>query len=729
MPFLIFFITNSDKKKLLFVHFDIAVLLGNIESTMPRIGTILTIRLSKENDKLFARFPDELGQDLKVELTPLLVLRDDLDRFLKPIITEMQLTRPHTIQGRLAKLRALGEGLTQLGIDHLPESEAAWQDLSLRIHHFVITRTDSRASLQTRQSYEWGEIRRFFSNLIDDGLMPISVYLPPARKVLSSIDISPYRDRLLGQRAPETVNATAKIDKLLMTISLARTDSQYLDDVRDTLAFRRRVLFDVLTDYWITLKANLHFGRSLIESVDWPSLKNEVENIGKRSKTAEHPANPLKGRTGLSNYLAIIKYEYGGCPPGDFVLSRLDRSYECLPRDASLGPIKNWLSGLDAPPNFLGRHTRTDRHILWWWQGRISRHDVSAIAALLIMLHPSWTPNAVLHAKVTNRDGKQYLDFSDNGAIYEVDKPRAKAMKEELLDPIAYDIVSTLIDMGEALRKELRQANDPRASLLMIPWGREKVSRPSWANANRFLSGNVFSTDKSLWIGLLYPQLNENGMGAGTISLSKIRATEGVLEWFRTKSLKAVSKKLGNTVRVVLQHYIPGALLDAWNIRMVRRYQTLWISVSAANEDFLLDVTDFANFEDLHSFLADMLHLHKKNSSPLASILHERFDPSPDDIQPDGHLHIPISRSSLGALYCYQAQLIELGLPDALLDKADSSTHLSPRHFLSLADLLQSRLPKDKDPNFRRCHELALELAAQRPLGGTWCIAAGSELK
>ncbi|MNF41347.1 hypothetical protein D3C84_223710 [compost metagenome] len=208
------------------------------------------------------------------------------------------------------------------------------------------------------------------------------------------------------------------------------------------------------------------------------------------------------------------------------------------------------------------------------------------------------------------------------------------------------------------------------------------------------------------------------GLGPGTVTFRKIRCTEGVLEWFKTKNIRAVSKKLGNTEKVAIEHYIPKTLLDAWNIRMIRRFQNLWISVASASEDFLLDITDFGTLADLHAFLRDMLMLHSENDSPLSDLLHQKFgilagedtQTAPDK---DAHLHVSISKGSLSALYTYQAAVIALGLPADKLDKIDIITGISPRHFLSLADLLQSQLPLDKNPEYVACHNAAMQYASE----------------
>lgn len=687
------------------------------------------LSILQNNGRLYISGHDEVGTEFSSDISSLLVLGDDLGVFLKPIVEDLRLKRISTVKGRLGHLRALGEAMIAQGVTSLPTSESGWQVLVRDIHYFIITRPDSSASLQTRISAIWLTIRGFLVSLVEAGLIPISVYLPPVREALDSLDISAFQDRLIGQKAPVGVDISAKIEKLICSVSLARTDAEYLEEIRDTLASRRHLLFETLAGYWRQIKANFEFGRRLRESVVWDDLKPLVENYP-LGDPANHPANPATGYRGLANYLAVIQHEYDGSPPSDDDLRNFKRQFEYLPRFASISPISAWSVNYGAPDAPYGRQGWSERNLLWWWQGRLSHFDVSMIAALLMMMHPSWTPSSIMLAKVTNRHGKQYVDLTDKGHSYEVEKPRAKAMKMETLDPLAYEIISTLIQEGAKLREELQAKGDLRASLLFLPYGRAKVVAPIPSGAATFLSNSYAarSGGRSIWIGMVFPELVAGGLDEGTLSFSKIRNTEGVLEWFRTKSLRAVARKLGNTEKVVLQHYIPKPILDAWNTRMIRRFQNLWISVAAANEEFLLDVTDFSSLSDLHAFLKDLLRLHAPSDSPLAEVLHQRFDVLFGNVSSaasiaggnNAHLHVAISKGALSALYSYQATILHLGLPDAVLDKPDLLTGLTPRHFLTLTDLLQSRLPQDKNPEFVACHEAAIRVASDSSSRPNW---------
>lgn len=685
--------------------------------------------------QLIASGCNEVGVKYRSDISGLLVLGNDLETFLNPILDDIRLKRHSTIKGQLRHLSAMGDAMRSLGITSLPTSESGWQALVRDIHHFIITRPDSKACLKNRIACVWEVTRCFFLVLVEEGVIPVSVYLPPVRENLAEIDISAYQDRLIGQKASVGVDGSASIDKLICSVSLARTDAEYLDEIRDTLTARRHLLFETLRVHWVQIRENFEFGRKLREGVVWKDLKPLVDAlpIGNSSK---HPANPRISLNGLGNYLAVIQNNYDGCPPSDDDLRKLNKKNKLIPRFQWISPISSWAKNYDIPDAPYGHEGWSQRNVLWWWQGRLSHFDVSIIAALLIMLHPSWTPSSIILAKITNRHGKQYLELSDKGKSYEIEKPRAKNMKVESLDPLAYEIIHTLIQEGDWLRKELREIGDLRANLLFLPYGKKKIATPLPSQASSFLSGvRTKSTGNNwIWIGMVYPELIAGGLGEGTVSFAKIRSTEGVLEWFRTKSLRAVAKKLGNTEKVVLQHYIPKPILDAWNTRMIRRFQNLWISAAAANEDFLLDVTDFSSLSDLHAFLKDILQLHASTDSPLAEILHRRFDPrlaSECSISSKGdfshaHLHVAISKGALSALYTYQTTVLHLGLPASVLDKPDILTGLSPRHFLTLTDLLQSQLPLDKNPEYVACHNSAVECASDPSFRLKWSELLGA---
>jgi hypothetical protein len=683
------------------------------------------LRVCRDSGNLIAEisFP-QYKEIRRVTISQFLILGQDCGRLLQPIIDRLNLLNPNSIVGQLEGLKWLGDALRWLEITHLPMDDVAWQELVVAIHRFVFTRKDRKVSLKTRCTGYWQSIHKVLSDLIEDGVIPVSVALPSAKENLHLIDISPYYARLLGQSVPEMVQ-NGTVDKLLVSISIARRDAEYLEEVRDLLAFRRRLLFDCLKDYWSKVKANYEFGKGLLATVNWDTLKKELEREAAASSPVRNLANAFRGREGLANYLAVCKYVYGGFSNDDSSVLRAKSpdGVEFIKNINSLNALFAAHSELPLPPSFVGVYRHAERQAIHWWLGQLITIDVAMIAALLTMIHPSWTPFSLLRATLTTVDGKLQLGLADTGATFSIDKARAQEMKTEVLDDLSLEIFTTVIEMSAPLRARLAAENDPRAPLLFLPVSKSRndLTLPTMATGSYVLGG---TNDHSVWVGALYPELVTHGLGKGTISLSKIRHTEGVLEWFRTGSLKAMRQKLGNTEKVVLTHYLPKPLLDAWNVRMVRRFQNLWIAVAAANEPFLLDVTDFTNLTDLHAFLKDMLDLHSRTSSELAKILHDEFGFLRGETQsgdvPQGCLHVSVSKASLSALYTYHANVVEAGAPPAVLDTPDAVTGLSPRQFLALADLLLQQLSEDKNPAVRTAHEAALEVARDPSRRSKW---------
>lgn len=660
----------------------------------------------------------EDGKTTKVNVSPLEVLGADLGRLLKPVIADMTLQRDTTAQKALFCLRQLGEAFLEFECRALPASHDGWQRLVLDVHHFIHTRTDRRQTLATRHLSVWAYARRCFRLLADEGILPISVHLPP---VLEALVLDEQREGLLGDSEPIEVVETAVMDKLLLPISLARTDAEYLDEIHADLVQRRQTLFCCLKDYWDRLRSNFEFGRMLRSSF----TESDVERLlSEHRMGVASPVNPGRSLTDLATYLIVLEKLYDGSA---FRYRGKTAEKRSIPNLTRYALIKDWQIANELPPNFSHLTRFTNNYLVWWWLGRISHLDVAMIAALLTMLHPRWTPTALMDAVLTNRDGKTYLDLGEGGVGFEVEKHRAKAMKHEVLCPLSEDILTTLIQYSNDLRAKL-PSDDPLSRRLFLPYGRPvgpglvSVSAPIPSMATSLISGR--NRHKGLtWIGSLYPSLEQAGLGPGTMSLKKIRATEGVLEWFRTKSLRAAAKRIGNSERIVLEHYIPRALMRSWMTRAVRRFQNLWITVAAADEHFLLDVTDFSSLAELNAFVADVLRLHSPSSSPLAAELHHRLAESSGNetaIDPAGNLHVSLSSASLSALYTYRAAASLAASPRDTLTQIDPATGVSPNAFVELADLLQVQLPHDRNPDYRRLHEEAMEMASDEARVELW---------
>ncbi len=684
------------------------------------------IRLKFDETGIFAVYDGHLGNEINCDLSTFSNLGIQAWKIIHSVIRYIERLHPRSRPTMLQDLIQLGRALQRVTLS-LPEEDdhEEWQQVVLDVMEDILTSTESRASLHTRLSCV-SNIAAYFKHLKVESLIPFTVVIPRVKKPTNrrAAAETPHTNRQhIGTPSSEaTYHST-----LLCDVSLSRTDAEYLDEIRGELTRRRGALHSFLLEYWSTLRSHMEWGKAAATSVDITSLRHQLAE-GKTDLLN------LSSADGLSNLLAYIKHEYGGIPS----YKQITKS-EYLPRELKISNFKlPSLPELHWPfENSYCTNKRTlgfSRMRLRWLLGRPNSDDVAAMAALIGMEHPRFTPEAITFARIVDKTGRKYVQFTDNGEQFSVAKGRAHAMKSEGLSAIASEIIEHCASFNSDVRTALQEQKQQLADMLFLTFDRNsgsKVGLPSQSFCVKFLSGlTVVKQDPEgrpyrlgFWMGSLRPELAAAGLDRGTVNFRRIRCTEGVLEWFRTQSATEMSRKLGNKVRTALYHYIPPPLLLAWNTRIIRRFQNLWITVAAANQSFMLEVTDFSSLSDLNAFLANMLQQHGQNDSPLARELHLRFSHSKKEQEEvdsaDAKLSVAVSSSSLTALYLYQSTALNSGLTEEFLDKADANG-LTPRQFIDLATLLKSRLPEDVDASLRAAHAEAMSRSAKLALSIDW---------
>ena len=278
-----------------------------------------------------------------------------------------------------------------------------------------------------------------------------------------------------------------------------------------------------------------------------------------------------------------------------------------------------------------------------------------------------------------------------------IEKSRAKAFKKEGLSDLSLEIISTLLEMRTANLANLPTNLSKYLFVILAMNSKDKdFTCAQGSRVTAYLTGR---TEGSLFIGSLFPSLADAGISRNQITHSKLRASEGVLEYFRTGSIRAVSRKLGNGTRVALEHYLPKPLIAAYNTRQVRRFQNLMLVSACANEDYLLDAVDFSNLNELHSFILEMLALDSKGNNPLISYLKDKIDETRERHQ--GDLIANISERSLSLLYAYKLIAENNNIGASTLAQKDSKTGLAPISFITLAKHLNTTLSQHNESSVR----------------------------
>ncbi len=514
---------------------------------------------------------------------------------------------------------------------------------------------------------------------------------------------SPRRPDFIGEDA---VTGTKRpIDKTLAGPLFWRSDTEYLDEVEFTLRKRDSALRRVVDDYWLRLAKDYRSGKRLLRQVSIDEFEERkklshwtVHLAGKNGGKDRHVTSPDVERS-ASWALHILRSELRSSRD-EFVFSYnslishpgcrrgfLQKSFA-----TPIGPI------LDTTALSPDQASLMDSRLLFMrFLGVLSLLDVTVAIIILIQEHPNLTPQAIANAKLVSPSGNSYVIATGEGktVTFSVDKPRAGVRKYAQLTPRATRVMKHLIRATADARALLKRADHSHWRYLFLGCPAGPSSRIG------LLSGvtvkNIVSSGKHRTLARFYPELEEAGIVLGVINFKRIRSTQAVLEWLRTGSLGIASRKIGNSYATAVQHYVPEPLIKIWNERIIRRFQNTLIALAAANEDYLLDVTDIDSFSDLQSFLCQLLTENRPGSSPIADELHRRFGDSEltsrtESPMPDGCeyalLSVRLSPNSLAMLYAYRETALGR-LSQKKLNQIDTKTGIAPNSFIQLATLFQ----------------------------------------
>jgi hypothetical protein len=461
---------------------------------------------------------------------------------------------------------------------------------------------------------------------------------------------------------------------------------------------KRKKLHQAFTCYWKTLKSFFDIGKELINSTNISELDGRIESEDlydlyhrenglppiRRQFTSGHD------KKSFSAYLALSKKNKG------FIrFSSKAEGCGLASRNTLWENKKLWINHF--PPSHIEKDKIGYSQKLNWMLGLLVNIDISFIVALLMMENPKFTYLSLLNCQVADKDGKSRLQIGENSTSFTIEKNRAKALKTEDLSDLSLEIISTLLEMREANLANIPKELSKYLFLILAMNSKDKIfSLPRNSRVTNFLTGRQ---DDSNYIGTLFPSLSAAGISRNEITHSKLRATEGVLEYFRTGSIRAVSRKLGNGKRVALDHYLPKPLIAAYNTRQVRRFQNLMIVSACAGEDYLLEAVDFSNLNELHSFIVDMIGLDSKGNNPIINYLKDKSEAT--DEKQKGDLIANISEKSLSVLYAYNLVAETKDISASTLAQKDSKTGLAPIALITLAKHLNTTLSQHNENSVR----------------------------
>lgn len=589
-----------------------------------------------------------------------------------------------------------------------PTTSTEWQLTVYRYFQFYLTDTGwSKAKTNQRMRVWQTKVGGLLEFLVEDEIIPIDVIIPKVNK--KSLHSLAQDQKLLGHPRSEVVDVTTQPQKLLVDISFEMTDVDYLDSVEKKLRHLIGVIQETCLEHWDALKHDREAGRRLAEQVRDEDIEQAIaigryatpRPIGGPPTLCASPGHPQ----GIYWALAIVrKLLANGKDIGCISVGELRRSpffpgrlFTCNKNHASYLALEELTAMKREQFRMLPIPARFYR-----FAGLLSNLDVAAACCLLTIEHPEFTSDMLQSAKLLDVTGKPYLLLTDSDkySVLSLDKPRAGRRKSVILTPLSQRLVMDIIQCTAPVRAVLRRAGNKTWRYLFLGVRQSD-------GANGFL-GIVESASSSYLTGIcgsisltkLYPALSQNGLNAGSFDFRRLRNTQGVLRWFETGSIVEMSRRLGNSRKVTLEHYLPPALLHAWNTRIIRRFQNTLIILAAHDEPYLLDVTDFSNMADLQHFISQLIMDHPPRTSSLADEVQRRLgserqrEAASLALTP-GLLNIRLSPRSLGLLYSYSDLALRTLDPDEL-DKVDVLSGLAPRQFTDMAALFRHAVESNK---------------------------------
>lgn len=653
--------------------------------------------------------PDALGRTVRINVTSLAIPVAG-GRLLYEHIPAFVEGQAMLSQQRIyATLCKFGRALIESGYKELLGGDRLWDRAIRDSYRYLMTTRRTDATLRTRVT-SWNKVIEPFLLFLRQRLATFShdVHLP--RIPSSLMGTEERRVETLLELEPKAVPTSSKMDAKLV-IGLGIRDSDFLRTYGEELARRRALLRDACLSWWDSIAAHYRFGQkirhgravdALQELYDRGVRRRGIADGGGRGAT--HILNGSSPAS-LGLLLRIHEQKYGGLHLKVFLEKDKD-----LP---SLSVIQLGSFVPAAPSPFVTKTTR-----LSWLLGNVGSRDIAVCCALLMMEHPNFTPWSLFNARLLDSTGARLIELGDGRGRIKVEKPRARAFKEAQLTELSFEILQTIELMTRNARSSLKACQSPASSALFL------VSQPPPARlvntrqAVTFLSGRTRGGDgvHERYFSDHFPNLHAAGLNrdACAVTFSKIRATEGVLEYLRSGSIVSTAKTLGNSRKVALRHYLPEALISALNARQIRRFQNLLIAVAWGDAPGLLALTDLNSIEELHAFIVDSLQEHRPSASPLAVELHRRFGITEKDgaaHATDDVLMVSVSSKSLALLYAYEAQVSSGGEFDEIRNVEYGA--VTPRDMQQLAIFLRNHLVQHRDLRLREAHRDALELAPE----------------
>ncbi|MHC8379728.1 hypothetical protein ACYZT3_28145 [Pseudomonas sp. MDT1-16] len=599
-----------------------------------------------------------------------------------------------------------------------PTSEKAEAFILDFFHFYLSDKNHSQSGISTRQQ-TWKFGIKYFNLLKHTGLIPSSTPIPSSRVRKQAGNTSSEMDTPMGyhrhKNTDKDVSATYLVD-----VSYTEDSDAYLDNLETELRKRSEAAHCCCMDYWASV-TSIHAEGSTILNSD-PAIRT-IELLKEGVFHDEHEIRGIKQLTHrcsptnphyVTNFLATVNYYLFTNPALDSIAITAIKG---LPTFSAPQFNNKYYEKLAiACEKILAPHINVKLplyEVIGKLLGILTARDCAAAGAIMIYEHPQFSPDSVGNAKLYDEAGKSYLIDNPIGdsKTFSVEKKRAKSRKYANLTNLSTRVLEHVIEKTNKIRNRVpdQQSRAGVNSYLFLTISNYGIGVPNNMLAAMNISGITLYE-------IYIDQLTLAGLNRGDFSYSKIRSTKGILKWFETGSIKSMADELGNQEKAVLRNYIPRWLLKKWNERAQRSFQQLLIILSAYDEPWLLDVTDFTTNEKLQKFILRAIE-KATLGDVVSSAINDRFGtlitPSEQTNAALNSLAVNLGEEGLSVLYGYsrwaKSQTSDESVSTMLVGLSDlfqkvSESELSGSNEHTIASMIQG----DSMSQLKSVHKRAL---------------------
>ncbi|MFA0896652.1 hypothetical protein [Vibrio cholerae] len=235
---------------------------------------------------------------------------------------------------------------------------------------------------------------------------------------------------------------------------------------------------------------------------------------------------------------------------------------------------------------------------------------LSVLLTLLVMEHPLITPSWLAKWELFDVHGNK-VGYKQVGNLYiavsyKSRKGATNAQQEVVLNEFSKSVVEFLIQHTHMAREYLKKRGDVNWRKMILTATYSNVICPSKLNTTLHSANDFYDwlRDKSLFDKNSAITLEDAQVISGIHSLRSIRRHRGFQIYLETRSMDAVAEALGHEKKdaQLLTSYLPKPLMDFFNDRWVRQFQSAILLEAMKDSVYRLDAVNMSA-EDIEEFL------------------------------------------------------------------------------------------------------------------------------